>query len=78
MSNGVYGDLSGVLADMERLRGAPSCDLLGQRCVETLYGRFRESIVLARVFLTVRFGELPESNRNTVNALARLLASAVS
>jgi hypothetical protein len=55
---------------MERLRGATSCDLIAQRCVEAFYTRFTESIVLARVFLTVPFGELPQFNKSAVDSLA--------
>jgi hypothetical protein len=70
MSNGVYDDLSVVLTKMERLRAASSCDSLAQGCVETLYEHFKDSIVLARVFLTVAFGELPQFHKDAVNALA--------
>jgi histone H3/H4 len=41
-----------------------------QALTTTLHNRFRESVVLARVFVTVPFDELPATNRRLVRKLA--------
>jgi len=55
----------------EVLRECSSLEEASQRLVETLYGEFRESIVLTRCFATVHYGALPPENQGFVDELAR-------
>jgi hypothetical protein len=52
-------------------RGCASLDEAAQRYTALIYEHFRESVVLARLFATVRYGDLPASNRVFVDEIAR-------
>lgn len=52
------------------LRECSSMEEAAQRLVETLYEEFADSIVLARCFVTVPYGNLPATNQKFVNELA--------
>ena len=54
-----------------RVRGAKSIEGAAQEFAKGLHQRFAESVALARVFFTVRFGSLPEERQDFVRALAR-------
>lgn len=51
------------------LHGATSLEAAAQLYAEQVYASLAESLVLLRVFATVRFGDLPESNREFVRGL---------
>ena len=50
------------------LHGAPSLEAAAQRYVTTVYDALSESIVLLRLFVTVRYADLPDENRARVLA----------
>ena len=50
---------------------ATSLELAAQTYTEQVYAALADSLVLLRVFATVRFGDLPAQNREFVQALAR-------
>jgi hypothetical protein len=54
-----------------RVRRAKSVEEAAQEFSQALLARFDESVALARVFFTVRFGSLPEDRQDFVRALAR-------
>jgi len=54
-----------------RLRHAKCLEEAAQALSETLHNRFRESVVLARVFVTLPFGDLPDDTRKSVAKLAK-------
>ena len=54
-----------------RVREARSLEEGAQALATELHARFAESVVLARVFLTVRFDGLPADVRTFVESLAR-------
>ena len=53
-----------------KLRQAKSLDEAAQELTTTLHTQFSESVVLARVFLTVPFDSLPQANQQFVSKLA--------
>jgi hypothetical protein len=66
--------VSGILSAVEsRVSGVKTLEQAAQQLVGELYERFDESIVIARAFVTVPFGSLPDSNREFV---AQLVESA--
>ncbi|MEW6753298.1 MAG: hypothetical protein AB1505_20300, partial [Candidatus Latescibacterota bacterium] len=50
--------------------GCASLEDAAQRYICVLYDQFCESIVLARLFATVPYGQLPPANRQFVSGLA--------
>jgi hypothetical protein len=60
-----------------RVRGAKSIEAAAQHFAEALHRQFEGSIALARVFITVRFGSLPEERQDFVRAMARPSGSVV-
>jgi hypothetical protein len=46
-----------------------SCEAVAQKYADTLYNRFSQSIVLARIFAAVPFIELPDQNKRFINNL---------
>jgi hypothetical protein len=60
-----------VINAVETIRGASTFEEVGQQCVDTLYEAYSESIVLARLFTTVPYGNLPNSNKQFVDSLAK-------
>lgn len=64
-----------VFSVFERVKaeidGMPCLQLAAQRCAEVLYDGFKESLVLARVYLTVDFAQLPADDQAFVMAGAR-------
>ncbi len=55
----------------EKIGPQQSFEDAAQECVSQLYKEFSDSIVLTRMFLTVPFGLLPESNKAWVEGLAK-------
>jgi hypothetical protein len=53
-----------------RLEGSTSVEDGAQALTERIYDRFRESVVLARVFVTIPFHALPATNKAFVEGLA--------
>lgn len=51
--------------------GSRSFEEAAQRLADSLYEHFRDSVVLARVFVTVPFGRLPAAHQEFVRRLAR-------
>jgi hypothetical protein len=66
-------DKPGALALERRfqraIHRAPTLEAAAQRYVETVYAELSDSIVLLRLFATVRFRELPDRNREFVRSL---------
>jgi hypothetical protein len=62
-------DLWGSVED--RVRGAKSVEEAAQELAKALHLRFEDSVALARVFFTVRFGSLPEDRQEFVREVAR-------
>jgi hypothetical protein len=54
----------------EQMQGCSTLEQAAQRVTHVLYEAFTESVVLARVYATVPFGQLPETNRTFVTNLA--------
>lgn len=54
-----------------KVNQAEAAEEVGQALATALHDRFRESVVLARVFLTVPFSKLPSANKTFVENLAR-------
>jgi hypothetical protein len=64
-------------ADVEpAVRGASSLEEAAQELAKAFHERFEESVVIARVFVTVPFGELPASNHEFVRNLAESAGAA--
>jgi hypothetical protein len=66
--NVVYGFNDAV---KEALVGSSSLEEAAKTVTRMMYEEFKESVVLARVFATVPFGNLPEKNKEFVNNLAK-------
>lgn len=52
-------------------RGCATFEEAAQRYTSLIYEEFKESVVLARVFATLRYRDLPEGHRRYVDELAR-------
>ena len=50
---------------------AATLEEAAQALVKTLQRRFEESVVIARMFITVPFGQLPDANQQFVRGLAK-------
>jgi len=50
--------------------GSQALDEASQVFTDTLYGNFKEDAALVRLYCTVAYGDLPESNRTFVHAIA--------
>lgn len=61
----------------DELPSAASVEDAAQRFASMLYDTFSESVVLARVFVTVRLGSLPPANQEFVRRLVGSRATAV-
>lgn len=60
-----------VIDEMTKnLKGCKTLEQAAQKVTDTLYEKFSNSIVLARVFATMPFGALPDTNRTFVEKLA--------
>lgn len=57
-------------AAQKATRGCATLEEASQRYTHLIHERFRDSVVLARVFATVPYGELPADNRRFVDELA--------
>ncbi len=65
--------------DLEKLKEKlkaryPSCTFFehaAQKFAETLYSEFSSSVILARVYVTIPYGQLPSFNKAFVNNLAK-------
>jgi histone H3/H4 len=60
----LFGDLE------ERIKGCKTLEQAAVKAVDLLYETFSDSIVLARLFVVVPYGELPAANRSFVSELA--------
>ena len=54
----------------EQVSGCDTLEHAAQQYMSILFETFSESIVLARLFATIPFGELPEKNREFVTSMA--------
>lgn len=54
------------------LRGSTHVQEAAQKCARIIYEEFQESVVLARVFATLSFGELPSRDKAFITDLAKL------
>jgi hypothetical protein len=61
----LWKGLQGSIAESSHLENA------AQSLAAAVHAKFDESVVVARVFVTVPFGELPEANRQFVTSLAK-------
>lgn len=59
-----------LVGRIEAMTGARSVEEVAQKSIDILYEHFREKVVLARLFATVPFGNLPERNKQIVRELA--------
>jgi len=55
----------------ERIKASAALTQASQKFTELLYETFRESIILTRMFVTVPFSRLPDTNKDFVMGLAR-------
>ena len=63
VSEAIAEDFEGLSRGMDELAGCACTQAAAQRFVELLYGRFGGSLVLLRLFITVRYDALPEEDR---------------
>jgi hypothetical protein len=61
---------------LPRVKQAQRLEEAAQTLAEALHEQFSDSVVVARVFLTVPFGDLPKSNREFVQKLAESAGAA--
>lgn len=64
-------DYEGLLAEMQGIAGCSCAQEAAQDFVDRLYGRFRDSLVLLRLFITVPYDRLPEEDRCFVDGRVR-------
>jgi hypothetical protein len=62
-------------ASRDRLQAATTLDAAAQLAASMLYETFLESLVLTRIYVTVPFGRLPQTNRSFVQQLANANAA---
>ncbi|NIV94878.1 hypothetical protein GWN42_19325 [candidate division KSB1 bacterium] len=61
---------------LPQVREAQHLEEAAQTLAETLHSQFSDSVVVARVFLTVPFGDLPKTNKEFVQNLAESAGAA--
>jgi hypothetical protein len=70
LADSPYSDIKALPRKLERvLEREMNLDRAAQRGVELLYAEFEESIVLARLYVTVPFKELPPTERAFVDSM---------
>lgn len=70
ISSSTLQDVQELVKELDAIQGGASCEEVAQNYAQGLYRKFKDSIILARVFLTVPYGELPETNKEFVANLA--------
>ncbi|MEW6351393.1 MAG: hypothetical protein AB1646_20260 [Thermodesulfobacteriota bacterium] len=60
-----------LVGQIEDISGITSVEEVAQTSMEILYDHFSHTVVLARLFATVPFGELPATNKQIVRGLAQ-------
>ena len=71
LSDATPADYEGLLAEMQGIAGCSCVQEAAQRLVDRLYWRFCDSLVLLRLFMTMRYEDLPEEDRHFVDGRGR-------
>lgn len=74
MSEAATADFEELLQEMQGMQeiaGCASAQEAAQRFVDVLYGRFSDSLVLLRLFITLRYDDLPEEDQRFVDGRGR-------
>lgn len=67
LADATTADYERLLAEIGGVGGCSSAQEAAQRFVETVYGRFADSLVLLRLFITIPYDALPEEDRQFVD-----------
>lgn len=68
ISDARAADFEALRQEIEEIAGYTCTQAAAQRFVDLLYGRFSGSLVLLRLFITVRYDELPQEEQLFVDA----------
>lgn len=71
MSEAAAADFEELQQEMQGRAGCVCAQEAAQMLVERLYGRFSDSLVLLRLFMTIPYAELPEEDRRFVDGRGR-------
>lgn len=71
MSGAAAADFEELQQEMQGIAGCVCAQEAAQMLVERLYGRFSDSLVLLRLFMTIPYAELPEEDRRFVDGRGR-------
>lgn len=71
MSEAAVADFEELQQEMQGVAGCVCAQETAQMLVERLYGRFSDSLVLLRLFMTIPYAELPEEDRRFVDGRGR-------
>ena len=71
LSDAIPADYEELLAETHGIAGCSSAQEAAQKFVDVVYGRFSDSLVLLRLFITVRYDGLPEEDRRFVDERGR-------
>ncbi len=55
----------------KKMEGAAALEAAAQKCVDSVYDTFGDSLALARLYATVPYGKLPSWNKSFVDGLAK-------
>jgi hypothetical protein len=70
ISESSWVERDSLMNAIERINGATYLEEVAQQAITLFYDLFNDSIVLARLFITVPYGKLPPKNRSFVDTLA--------
>jgi len=71
LSDATTADYKKLLSEMGEIAGCSCVQAAAQSFVELIYGRFSGSLVLLRLFITLRYDQLPEEDRLFVDGRGR-------
>lgn len=71
MSEAAVADFEELQQEMQGVAGCVCAQETAQMLVERLYGRFSDSLVLLRLFMTIPYAELPEEDQRFVDGRGR-------
>ena len=71
LSDATPADYEGLPEEMQGVAGSSCLQAAAQKFVDRLHERFRDSLVLLRLFTTMRYDALPEEDRHFVDCRGR-------
>lgn len=75
LTSASYTEMFSLFGSIQRQLGQSPCfETAAQQSMDLLYEHFADCVVLSRVYVTARYGDLPLPNRQFVDKLAHAKA----